>query len=169
MSAVASYGHRVSLWAPGPNLSLGLAGEGCPCFLKMGWTQLGPPQAWHLKTVAFSVQQLSFLYTSLEKGMATRSSILAWRIPWTEEPGGLQFMGLQRVRPNWATNISTFSPLVRVTTSFRSPELEQCFLFSLGAHTGGLFKPSKHQGLHDTPFSWECGCSVPLGGGHRGG
>ena len=33
----------------------------------------------------------------LEKGMATYSSILAWRIPWTEEPGGLQSMGLQRV------------------------------------------------------------------------
>ena len=35
---------------------------------------------------------------SLEKGMATHSSILAWRIPWTEEPGGLQSMGSQRVR-----------------------------------------------------------------------
>ena len=34
----------------------------------------------------------------LEKRMATHSSILAWRIPWTEEPGGLQSMGLQRVR-----------------------------------------------------------------------
>ena len=33
----------------------------------------------------------------LEKGMATHSSILAWRILWMEEPGGLQFMGLQRV------------------------------------------------------------------------
>ena len=33
----------------------------------------------------------------LEKGIATRSSILAWRIPWTEEPGRLQSMGLQRV------------------------------------------------------------------------
>ena len=33
----------------------------------------------------------------LEKGMATHSSTLAWRIPWTEEPGGLQSMGLQRV------------------------------------------------------------------------
>ena len=32
----------------------------------------------------------------LEKEMATHSSILAWRIPWTEEPGGLQFMGSQR-------------------------------------------------------------------------
>ena len=36
----------------------------------------------------------------LEQGMATHSSILAWRIPWTEEPGGLQFMGLQRVGHN---------------------------------------------------------------------
>ena len=34
----------------------------------------------------------------LEKEMATHSSILAWRIPWTEEPGGLQSMELQRVR-----------------------------------------------------------------------
>ena len=33
----------------------------------------------------------------LEKAMATHSSILAWKIPWTEEPGGLQSMGLQRV------------------------------------------------------------------------
>ena len=34
----------------------------------------------------------------LEEGMATPSNILAWRIPWTEEPGGLQSMGLQTVR-----------------------------------------------------------------------
>ena len=36
----------------------------------------------------------------LEEGMATHSSILAWRIPWTKEPGGLQFMGSQRVGHN---------------------------------------------------------------------
>ena len=34
----------------------------------------------------------------LEKGMATHSSVLAWRIPWTEEPDRLQFTGSQRVR-----------------------------------------------------------------------
>ena len=39
----------------------------------------------------------------LEKWMATRSSILAWRIPWIEEPGGLQTMGWQRVGHDWAT------------------------------------------------------------------
>ena len=37
---------------------------------------------------------------SLEKGMATHSSIHAWRIPWTEEPGGLWSLGFQRVRHN---------------------------------------------------------------------
>ena len=36
----------------------------------------------------------------LEKGMATYSSILAWEIPWTEKPGGLQSMGSRRVRYN---------------------------------------------------------------------
>ena len=42
----------------------------------------------------------------LEEGMATHSSILAWRIPWTEEPSGLQSMGLQRVwHRNWTTQI----------------------------------------------------------------
>ena len=43
----------------------------------------------------------------LEKGMAIHSSIPAWRIPWTEEPGGLQFMGSQRIRHDWATNTHT--------------------------------------------------------------
>ena len=42
----------------------------------------------------------------LEKEMATHSSILAWRIPWTEEPGGLQSTGLQRVGHDWATSFS---------------------------------------------------------------
>ena len=43
----------------------------------------------------------------LEKGMATHSNILAWRIPWTEEPGGLQSTGSQRVGHNWAINTHT--------------------------------------------------------------
>ena len=41
---------------------------------------------------------------SLDKGMVTHASIHAWRIPWTEDPGRLQSMGLQRVRYDWATN-----------------------------------------------------------------
>ena len=44
----------------------------------------------------------------LEKEMATHSSILAWKIPWTEEPGELQFTGSQRVGHDWVTSLSFF-------------------------------------------------------------
>ena len=40
---------------------------------------------------------VTFHFDSLEKEMATHSSVLAWRIPWTEKPGGLQSMGSHRV------------------------------------------------------------------------
>ena len=46
-----------------------------------------------------------WLRRSPEEGMATHSSILAWEIQWTEEPGGLQSMGSQRVRHDLATTI----------------------------------------------------------------
>ena len=45
----------------------------------------------------------------LEKGMATHSSILAWRIPWTEELGGMQSMWSQRVRHQCETNTFTLT------------------------------------------------------------
>ena len=45
----------------------------------------------------------------LEKGMTTHSSILAWRIPWTEKPGGLQSIAWQRVGHNWTTWAHTHS------------------------------------------------------------
>ena len=44
----------------------------------------------------------------LEKGIATHSSILAWRIPWTEEPSGLQSMESQRVGHDKSANTTTF-------------------------------------------------------------
>ena len=60
----------------------------------------------------------------LEKEMAPHSSILAWRIPWTEEPGGLQSMELQRVGHNWVTSLSlsfsfitTIIPLTLVSSN----------------------------------------------------
>ena len=49
----------------------------------------------------------------LEKEMTTCSSILDWRIPWTEEPGRLQSMGLQRVGHNWSTNTVHLANLSR--------------------------------------------------------
>ena len=45
----------------------------------------------------------------LKEGMATHSSILAWIIPWTEEPGGVHSMGSQRVRHDWVTDTFTFT------------------------------------------------------------
>ena len=57
-----------------------------------------PPAVWDIW-----VQPLGW-EDPLEEEMATHSGILAWRIPWTEEPGGLQFMRSQRVRHDGATS-----------------------------------------------------------------
>ena len=46
---------------------------------------------------------------SAEKSMAPHSSTLAWKIPWTEEPGGLQSLGSRRVGHDWATSLSLFT------------------------------------------------------------
>ena len=53
----------------------------------------------------------------LEKGMSTHSSILVWRIPWAEEPGGLQSIGSQIVRHAWATDTLFWAPEILDTTA----------------------------------------------------
>ena len=65
-----------------------------------------------------------------KKEMATHSSILAWRIPWTEEPGGLQSMGSQRVVHDWATN-TYFCPLPLAATPWPSLQDQQEEFFLL--------------------------------------
>jgi len=50
-----------------------------------------------------------FLLLTLEKAMAPHSSTLAWKIPWTEEPDGLQSMGSRRVGHDWATSLPLFN------------------------------------------------------------
>ena len=57
----------------------------------MAQTVKNLPAMWETRVSPLGGEDL------LEKEMATRSSILAWRIPWTEEPGGQQFMGWKRV------------------------------------------------------------------------
>ena len=52
------------------------------------------------------LKKLQASNTFVEKAMATHCSTLAWKIPWTEEPGRLQFMGLRRVGHDWATSLS---------------------------------------------------------------
>ena len=74
---------------------------------------LGFPGGSDIKESAYNAEDLDSvpgLSWPLEKGMATHFSILAWRIPWTEEPGGLQSMGLQRVEQDW--DIFTFMHLL---------------------------------------------------------
>ena len=61
---------------------------------------------------------------TLEKGMATHSSILAWRIPWTEEPGRLQSMGSHRVGHNWNDLPHRHSHVIRLIISFATEDGE---------------------------------------------
>ena len=56
-----------------------------------------------------SPETLYYFNKVLEKAMAPHSSTLAWRIPWTGEPGGLQSMGSLRVGHDWATSLSLFT------------------------------------------------------------
>ena len=72
---------------------------GASLVAKMGKTV---PAMW--ETWVWSLSQED----PLEEGMATHSSILAWRIPWTEGPGRLQSMGCKRVRHDLVTNAFTF-------------------------------------------------------------
>ena len=71
------------------------------------WRQWQTYFSWAPKSLQMvtAAMKLKDAY-SLEKEMATHSSILAWKIPWTVEPGRLQSMGLQRVRHDWATSLS---------------------------------------------------------------
>ena len=64
----------------------------------------------------------------LEKEMVTHSSILAWRIPWTEKPGKLQSTGSQRFRHDWATSLS----LSVAHTVNNLPPLWEIWVWSLG-------------------------------------
>ena len=61
----------------------------------------------------------------LEEGMSTLSSICAWRIPWTEEPGGLQFMGSQRAGNNWVT--TTFTSFKQSPTEERIKKMRHVY------------------------------------------
>ena len=73
------------------------------------WGSSGFPGGSDGKGSACNVEDqglISGLGRSPGKEMATHSSILAWRIPWTEEPGGLWSIALQRVRHDWTTNTS---------------------------------------------------------------
>ena len=122
--AVSTRAHRLSNWA-----WTGFQSSQFPQFL-LSWL----PCAWTTCSwvFAFSIQaetslvgqmvkRLSTMWETrvqslgwedpLEKEMAIHSSTIAWKIPWTEEPGRLQSMGSQRVGHDWATSCSRSSKL----------------------------------------------------------
>ena len=75
----------------------------------------------------------------LEKEMATHSCTLAWRIPWTEEPGGLQSTESQRVGQDWATSLTHTSELqYRVTRRVWFPVTAEQSLLFFSTHTAKL-------------------------------
>ena len=86
----------------------------------------------------------------LEKAMATHSSTLAWKIPWTEEPGRLQSLRLLRVRHDWAASLSVF------TFHFHVLEKDMATHSSILAwripgtgEPGGLLSMGSHRVGHD--------------------
>ena len=91
----------------------------------------------------------------LEKGMATHSSILAWKIPWTKEPSGLQSMGLQRVRH---IHISLH----------RHPNAQGSDVLVRGKEITLLILPERREkGSHDRPTGrweavWVCRATLPI-------
>ena len=69
------------------------------------WASLVPQMVKHLPAKGKTWVQSLGREDPLEKEMATHSSTLAWKIPWTEEPGKLQSMGSQRVGHDWVTSL----------------------------------------------------------------
>ena len=84
-------------------------GEGIGCPLQYSWASLVAQTVKNPPAMQETCVQSLGGEDPLEKGMATHSSILAWRIPWTEEPGGLQSMGSQRGGHDWMS--TTLYPL----------------------------------------------------------
>ena len=67
-----------------------------------------PQTVKNLRVMQEARVQSLHLKNLLEEEKMTHSSVLAWRIPWTEEPGGLQSMGSHRDRHDWMTSTCTF-------------------------------------------------------------
>ena len=100
---------------------------------------------------------------SLGEEMATHSSILAWRIPWTEEPGGLQSMGSQRVRPR-LIDFHLQGKIDRKQNLFRCTPAEAPVSLFPSAHpwtlcpTSGLRGPIPSSYLPAPLVLWLCVC-----------
>ena len=95
----------------------------------------------------------------LEEGMATHFSILAWRMPWTEEPGGLQPTGLQRIGHNWNDFAACIGIKgIKVRSSRGGPKFAPhisltCKLTSF-SKPGRCFYHGRSKAQTDDPLAW---------------
>ena len=90
----------------------------------------------------------------LEEEMATNSSVLAWRIPWTEEPGGLESIELQRVQNDWSDlalkHLKTRAAWIRLIQSNRLFTLCHKFVWELLTN----WSPTHWKKIEDPPGAW---------------
>ena len=98
---IANHTHYDTFWV---SLETGML---CECLVSHTWASLVAQAVKNLPAMQETQVWSLSGKDPLEKGMATHSNILAWRIPQTEEPGRLQSIGLQKVRHHWATNTLT--------------------------------------------------------------
>ena len=134
----------VSLWAS--------SSPPLVCSVHLHYTLTRPPQKWEcllaliimpIYIMANNIIIMPIIFppssNGMEKEMATHSSTLAWKIPWTEEPGGLQSMGSWRVGHDWATSLSCMEKEMATHSSvlaWRIPGMaEPGGLLSMGSHT----------------------------------
>ena len=111
-----------------------------------------------------------------EKAMAPHSSTLPWKIPWTEEPGGLQSMGSLRVRHDWATSLSLFifmhwrrkwqpTPVFSPGESQGRGNLVGCRLW--GRIESAMTKATQQQQQQHTPPTAKTTANLAEGAGHH--
>ena len=111
--SIANYPHsyRLKVWNKLKKGSNSFVQHWCVSYYWEWLGLLGLPWVAKMVKSLTAMQETQFQFLGqedpLEKGMAIHSSILAWIIPWTEEPGRLQSMGSQRVGHDWANNIHT--------------------------------------------------------------
>ena len=96
-------------------------------------------------------QEFSGVVHAQEKEMATHSSILVWKISWTEEPGGLQSMGLQTVGHDWVTN--TYGGFWMISYQLMFPGVRSSVFsgFRLRPPASGS-QPYSYSSLKTSPF-----------------
>ena len=86
-------------------------------------------------------------HPGLEGPLATHSSFLAWRIPWTEEPGGLRSMGSQTVRHDWATKQQQ-QQKENTQVLFLTPRVCSAFFHSLSIKLSFVFTWCQNKSIH---------------------